>query len=119
MKILVVDDYDVIREIHIQCLIDLGFSDICEAENGEEAVQLAGKTSFQLILMDWNMPVLNGIEALRLLRQNGIMTPVIIITDRDKQEEIQEIKGFSNTDYLHKPFTFKRFEESIRKFIHF
>lgn len=119
MKILVVDDYDVIREIHVQCLNDLGFTDIDEAENGEIALQIAAKSTYHLILMDWNMPVLNGIETLKQLRQKGILTPVIIITDRDKQEEIQEIKKFTNTDYLHKPFTFKRFEELIRKFLRF
>jgi two-component system chemotaxis response regulator CheY len=105
MKALVVDDSLTIRRIVIKALSIVGINDAVEAGDGAEAVKAATSTDFDLILLDWNMPKMSGIEALRALRQAGKKTPVIMVTtEAEKSRVIEAIKTGAN-DYLIKPFS--------------
>ena len=105
MKALVVDDSLTIRRIVIKALSLVGISDATEAGDGAEAVKAAGESEFDLILLDWNMPKMSGIDALRTLRQAGKKTPVIMVTtEAEKSRVIEAIKTGAN-DYLIKPFS--------------
>lgn len=105
MKALVVDDSLTIRRIVIKALSLVGISDATEAGDGAEAVKAATETDFDLILLDWNMPKMSGIDALRTLRQAGKKTPVIMVTtEAEKSRVIEAIKTGAN-DYLIKPFS--------------
>jgi two-component system chemotaxis response regulator CheY len=105
MKALVVDDSLTIRRIVIKALAMVGINDATEAGDGAEAVKAAGEDEFDLILLDWNMPKMTGIEALRSLRQSGKKTPVIMVTtETEKSRVIEAIKTGAN-DYLIKPFS--------------
>lgn len=105
MRALIVDDSPTIRKILIQALRLAGFTDIAEAVDGEEAVAAAPGGDFDLILMDWNMPRLCGIDALRALRQAGTTTPIIMVTTEAEKARVLEAIQSGANDYLIKPFS--------------
>ncbi len=105
MNALVVDDSMTIRRIVIKALSLVGINEATEACDGAEAIQATQKAEFDLILLDWNMPKMSGIECLRALRQAGKKTPVIMVTtEAEKSRVIEAIKTGAN-DYLIKPFS--------------
>jgi two-component system chemotaxis response regulator CheY len=105
MKALVVDDSLTIRRIVIKALGMVGIHEATEAGDGEEAVKAVETGGFDLILLDWNMPKMSGIDALRAIRQAGHKTPVIMVTtEAEKSRVIEAIKSGAN-DYLIKPFS--------------
>jgi two-component system, chemotaxis family, chemotaxis protein CheY len=105
MKALVVDDSMTIRRIVIKALGLVGITDATEASDGAEAVKAVQSGAFDLILLDWNMPKLSGIDALKQMRQAGNKTPVIMVTtEAEKARVIEAIKSGAN-DYLIKPFS--------------
>lgn len=117
MKVLVVDDSSMIRRLIKNALTQAGFSQISEATNGQEAVDQTRETSdFGLILMDWNMPKVTGLEAVKAIRSSGNQTPIIMVTtEAEKSRVVEAIKAGIN-DYLVKPFTPDQLVERINKF---
>ena len=114
MKALVVDDSMTIRRIVIKALGIVGITDTAEAGDGEEAIVAADATRFDVILLDWNMPKLTGIDALRRLRRSGNATPVIMVTtEAEKARVIEAIKAGAN-DYLIKPFSPDQLAEKVK-----
>jgi len=114
MKALVVDDSMTIRRIVIKALGIAGISETSEACDGAEAVAAAAADTFDIILLDWNMPKMSGIEALRAIRQEGNKTPVIMVTtEAEKSRVIEAIKTGAN-DYLIKPFTPDQLAEKVK-----
>lgn len=105
MKALVVDDSMTIRRIVIKALSMVGINDAHEAGDGMEAVKATEANSFDLILLDWNMPKMSGIDALKAIRAAGKKMPVIMVTtEAEKARVIEAIKSGAN-DYLIKPFS--------------
>lgn len=105
MKALVVDDSMTIRRIVIKALGIVGINEATEAGDGMEAVKALQGGGYDLILLDWNMPKMSGIDALRAIRQSGNKTPVIMVTtEAEKSRVIEAIKAGAN-DYLIKPFS--------------
>lgn len=105
MKALVVDDSMTIRRIVIKALGMAGISETSEAADGAEAVKALETEQFDVILLDWNMPKMTGIETLRAIRAAGNKTPVIMVTtEAEKTRVIEAIKTGAN-DYLIKPFS--------------
>ena len=105
MKALVVDDSMTIRRIVIKALGIAGIPDTTEAADGAEAMAAIKSDSFDVILLDWNMPKMSGIETLRAMREAGDKTPVIMVTtEAEKSRVIEAIKTGAN-DYLIKPFS--------------
>ncbi|RMF77751.1 MAG: response regulator [Planctomycetota bacterium] len=114
MKALVVDDSMTIRRIVIKALGIVGITDTAQASNGAEALEAVKQQQFDVILLDWNMPKLSGIEALRALRQSGNKTPVIMVTtEAEKARVIEAIKTGAN-DYLIKPFSPDQLAEKVK-----
>lgn len=108
MKVLSVDDSSIIRKI-IQGSADvLGF-DFLEAENGAKALEIleAEYNDIQLILLDWNMPVLNGFETLQALKSDTRYQniPVMMVTTEGEKKNIVEAIKAGAKHYLVKPFT--------------
>jgi two-component system chemotaxis response regulator CheY len=117
MKALVVDDSLTIRRIVIKALGIVGINEAAEAGDGQEAVKAAQAGQFDLILMDWNMPNMNGIEALRAIRQSGNKTPVVMVTtEAEKSRVIEAIKSGAN-DYLIKPFSPEQLAAKVRNIL--
>ena len=117
MKFLVVDDSSMIRRLIKTHLSLAGFNEVIEAVNGKEAVNAAKGQPVDLILMDWNMPELSGLEAVQAIRAGGDQTPIIMVTtESEKQRVVLAVKAGVN-DYLVKPFSFETLIEKIRKLL--
>lgn len=102
---LIVDDSAVIRKIVRQNLESFGFS--CrEAENGAVACESCSEAMPELIMLDWNMPVMTGIEFLRTLRamESGDSPVVIFCTTENDMEHIQQALEAGVNDFIMKPF---------------
>lgn len=114
MKALVVDDSMTIRRIVLKALTSVGIADAAEAADGAEALEAARNTPFDVVLMDWNMPKMTGIDALRAMRAEGISVPVIMVTtEAEKSRVIEAIKAGAN-DYLIKPFAPDQLAEKVK-----
>ena len=118
MQVLVVDDSQIMRRIIVVALKKLGVGDIIEAANGQEAFDIiSGENAIGLVLMDWNMPIMNWIDAVRKIRAGGKGVPVVMVTtEAEKEKVIQAIKSGAN-DYLIKPFTQKDIQKKLEKFL--
>ena len=102
---LVVDDSRVVRKVARRIVEDLGFS--CEeAEDGQKAYDYCSKQMPDAILLDWNMPVMSGIEFLEKLRQmpSGTGPKVIFCTTENDMAHIQRAMSAGANEYIMKPF---------------
>jgi two-component system chemotaxis response regulator CheY len=102
---LLVDDSRVIRKVARQIFDAIGFG--CEeAENGKEALEACQKKMPDVVLLDWNMPVMDGMEFLRLLRRmpGGDVPVVIFCTTENDIKHIQEALTSGANEYIMKPF---------------
>ncbi len=102
---LVVDDSRVVRTIAGRIVKDLSF-DVSEASDGSEALNKCRERMPDAILLDWNMPVMNGLDFLRALRrEQGGKTPVVIFcTNENNTEHIMEAIRSGANEYIMKPF---------------
>lgn len=119
MKMLVVDDSGIMRKVIIRELLKLNVlaEHIEEAVDGEEAVQKANHGTYNLILMDWNMPNMLGIDAVKAIRDGGIETPILMVTtEAERANVITAIQAGAN-NYLVKPFTNEALHEKILQLV--
>jgi len=118
MQVLVVDDSQIMRRIVIGALNKAGISDTLDAPDGREAIKiLSEKNTVNLVLMDWNMPNMTGIEAIREICAKNIKVPIIMVTtEGEKEKVIEAIKSGAN-DYLVKPFSPKDIQLKLEKFL--
>jgi len=102
---LIVDDSKIVRKVIRRIIEPLGFS-ILEAEHGEEALLTCKTTPIDLIMLDWNMPVMNGIDFLRLLRAlTSIAQPkVIFCTTENDFAKIEAAMHAGANEFVMKPF---------------
>lgn len=104
MKALVVDDSLVMRKVLIGALLRADISEADQAADGAEAVEAVRSNDYDLILMDWNMPNMLGIDAVRAIRALDKKMPIIMVTtESEKARVIDALKAGAN-DYLIKPF---------------
>lgn len=103
-RILVVEDNPTNQLVALKLLHKFGFSDIAVAVNGQEAINQVKLGAFDLILMDCQMPILDGYEATRQLRESGITTPVIAMTANVMRGDKEKCIECGMNDYVGKPF---------------
>ena len=113
-KILVVDDDDVIVKLTVLLLTKWGF-DTASASNGEECLSMVEKQRPALVLLDYMMPVLNGLDALKLIRHRYPDTYVIMFTGKGSEEVAVELMKAGAADYLRKPFVNGNLKKRIEK----
>lgn len=118
MKILVVDDSLTMRRIVGNTVIQAGFpkESYDEAKDGQEALELLNANTYDLVLTDWNMPVMNGLELVQAMRSDDRFKklPIIMITTEGaKTEVITALKAGVN-NYIVKPFTADILKEKIQ-----
>lgn len=104
---LVVDDSSTMRRIIANTLIKQGIKEVLQAVDGKEALTLyqKNKDTLKVILTDWNMPNMNGLELINAIRKDDKDTPIIMITtEGGKREVITALKAGAN-QYIVKPFT--------------
>ncbi len=107
-KVLVVDDNPTLSKILIQLLTLVGI-EVETAENGLEALRILEASSFQLILMDMQMPIMNGLEATKVIRQNVALQdlPIIALTAGGFEKDRDQYLQAGMNDYLSKPFHYE------------
>lgn len=116
IKILIVDDIGETRENLRKLLsFDCGFLVIGEASNGKEAVALTKRLKPDIVLMDINMPVMDGIEATRIITVEAPMSTVVILSVQGEQEYLREAMAAGARNYLVKPFSVDELINTIRK----
>lgn len=114
LKVLIVEDQPESRMILRDILGDLGIAQIYEADDGCNALQYMDGNNADLILCDWNMPVMSGMEFFRTLREKGNVTPFLMVTGRSDHNSIMEARSTGVEGYLRKPFSSKQIETRLR-----
>lgn len=115
MKILVVDDSPVMRKLIARSIRQAGYGDaeVVEAEDGAHAIDVASQEQPDLILADWNMPNLTGIEMLRALRSEGVTTTVGFVTSESSVEIRKQAQEAGASFFLSKPIDTSRLEAAL------
>ena len=117
LKILVVDDNEINLLLISEILKKLKVTSFSLARNGQIAIDECLEKSFDIILMDINMPILNGIEATNILRKkHNIKTPIIALTANSLEGDKDKFLENGMDDYLSKPFNLEKFIEIINKY---
>ena len=117
-KILAVDDSASMRQMVVFTLESAGY-DVVEAVDGQQAVDIAKNESFDLVLSDINMPVMNGIELVKQLRQLEAYkyTPILMLTTETSSDRKMAGKGAGATGWVVKPFNPDKLLATIKKVI--
>ncbi len=115
MKVLVVDDFATMRKIVRNILKQIGFEDITEAEDGSVALRLIKSEPVGLVVTDWNMPNMSGLDLLREIRQNPQTAhlPVLMVTAEGLKENVMDAVKAGVNNYVVKPFTAEVLQEKI------
>ena len=117
LRILLADDEALIRMDLREMLLDAGYEVIGEASNGEEAVRLARSLKPDFVIMDVKMPVMDGLEATRIIRQKSTEIPIIALTAfAFDQDRIRVMEAGCN-DFLTKPLSPPLLKETIIKYL--
>lgn len=119
LTVLVVDDFLTMRRIVRKILRDLDFQNIIEAEDGTVAVDVLKTNKVDLIVSDWNMPKMTGLELLKHVRGNDDLKdmPFLMITAEAQKENIVEAVKAKVSNYIVKPFTAATLEEKLAKIV--
>ncbi len=117
MNVLVVDDAATMRRIVRSLLRELGIKNVREAEDGEMAFEDLKRQKADLVVSDWAMPKMTGIELLRAIRQDDALKeiPVLMVTAESKKENIMEAVQAGVSNYIVKPFNSKTLEDKLNK----
>ena len=117
MRVLIVDDFSTMRRIIKNLLTDLGFNNTVEADDGNSALVVLRREPVDLVITDWNMPGMSGIELLRAIRADGQLRtmPVLMVTAEAKREQIIDAAQAGVNGYIIKPFTAQTLEEKLGK----
>lgn len=117
MKILVVDDFATMRRIVKNILVQLGYKNIVEADDGTTALDVLKSEKIDLIVCDWNMPKMTGIDLLRTVRADAVTSkiPFIMVTAEAQQDNIILAVKAKVSQYIVKPFTAETMAEKINK----
>lgn len=119
MKILLVEDSKTMRNIEKSVLSQLGYTDVEEAVDGQDALRKLTEYEPNLLLVDWNMPNMDGLTFVKTYRQTNKATPIIMVTtESEKARVVEAIKAGVN-NYVVKPFTpdllGQRITETVQK----
>jgi two-component system, chemotaxis family, chemotaxis protein CheY len=115
MRFLIVDDSPTSRKLTMTALRTFGYNDTIEAEDGVQALKVLKSTKVDIVITDWNMPNLNGLELTNLIRSDEDLKhlPIILCTTRGQKDDIIfAIKSRVN-GYIVKPFTPKTLKEKL------
>lgn len=103
-NVLIVDDYKTMLRVMRNLLIQIGFLEIDEASDGTMALSMIGQKKYDLIISDWNMEPMSGLDLLKAVRASSNNVPFIMITAESKTENIIAAKAAGVNNYIVKPF---------------
>lgn len=105
MRIMLIDDSKTMRNIQKAVLMQLGYKELMEACDGQDALSKVAAFKPDLLLVDWNMPNMDGLSFVKAFRQHDKTTPIIMVTsEAERPRVIEAIKAGVN-NYVVKPFT--------------
>ena len=113
MNILLVDDSRTIRNIQKNVLKELGYENVSEAEDGVQALARLKEEIPDLMLVDWNMPNMDGITLIREVRKTNKFLPIIMCTTESEKSRVLEAVKAGVNNYIVKPFTVESLGEKI------
>ena len=119
IKILIVDDFATMRRILKNALKQLGFNNFEEADDGTTAWEILEKQHFDLIIADWNMPKLTGLELLKKVRISDLhkTTPFLMVTAEAQKEQVIKAVHAGVSNYVVKPFTTDIMDNKLKKIL--
>ncbi len=117
IKTLIVDDMATMRRIEKSLLMQLGFKNIDEAEDGKVALQKLRQGDYEFVLTDWNMPNMTGLELVQEIRKDPKLKhlPVLMVTAEAKKENVLAAIKAGVNNYVVKPFSADTLKEKIEK----
>lgn len=117
IRILIVDDFATMRRIIKNLLRDHGFENVDEAEDGVKALAKLQNAGYGLVITDWNMPGMPGLELLKAIRADARLaaTPVLMVTAEQRREQIVEAAEAGVNGYIIKPFTAAMLKDKIER----
>lgn len=115
MKILLIDDSKTMRDIQKQVLAQMGLTDVHEACDGKEAWDVVGGLRPDLILLDLNVPVMDGLEFVKAFRKTNRTTPVIMVTNETSKARVLEAIQAGVNNYVVKPFAHETLIRRVRE----
>jgi len=117
MKVLVVDDFATMRRIVKNVLKQIGFTKIVEADDGSTALAVLKNDRVDLIISDWNMPKVTGLELLKAVRGDDSMKniPFLMVTAEGQKDNIVQAVQARVSNYVVKPFTPETIQEKIEQ----
>ena len=119
IKILVVDDFATMRKVVRNLLKQGGYDDIVEAEDGVMAFKTLKSQKIDVVVSDWNMPNMSGLELLKAVRADAELakTPFLMVTAEALQDNVVAAVKAGVNNYIVKPFTAEVLNEKIKKII--
>lgn len=116
LRVLIVDDQQEMRSMIKTMLMEIGITQTFEASDGKEALSFsdAALDMVDVVICDWNMPKLSGVEFLRQMRSVSPEMPFLMITGRSDIDSVAEAKASGVTAYIRKPFSPAQLETKLR-----
>lgn len=119
MRVLLVDDQASMRHLIRYSLEQLGIRNVAEAKNGQEALDALAINRYDLIVSDWNMDVVDGLQLLKAVRANPLTqkTPFIMSTANKDREKVQAAVQAGVNNYIVKPFNVETLRKKIEQVV--
>ena len=115
MKVLLVDDSKTMRNIQKGILTQLGYTELEEAADGLDAMSKVGAFEPELMLVDWNMPNMDGLTFVKKVRGQGNTCPIIMVTTEAERARVVEAIKAGVNNYVVKPFTPDVLQDRIKE----
>jgi two-component system chemotaxis response regulator CheY len=119
IKILIIDDFATMRRILKNILKQLGFKNLVEADDGTTALNILESQKIDLIISDWNMPKMTGLELLKKVRASTEYkkTPFLMVTAEAQKQNVIEAVQAGVSNYVVKPFTAEAISDKLKKIL--
>jgi len=117
LKILVVDDSSTMRRIIINTLSRIGYTNVVEAEHGKAGLEKLAQGGVEMIITDWNMPEMDGLEFVGVVRGQDTNIPILMVTTNAAKEDIVSALQAGVNNYVVKPFTPETLKEKIESLL--
>ena len=119
IKVLIVDDFATMRRILKNILKQLGFKNLVEADDGTTAWEVLEGQNIDLIISDWNMPKMTGLELLKKVRASDThkTTPFLMVTAEAQKQNVIEAVQAGVSNYVVKPFTAEAISDKLKKIL--
>lgn len=118
-RFLIVDDFSLIRRWIRDSLVSMGYFEVDEVPNGLEALEKLRLNHYTLIITDWNMPLMSGIELIKKIKHKPELSqlPILMISTEQDQAHISEALSIGADEYLIKPFSQEALQDSIERLL--